>query len=88
MAESSKRKRRKQHYAESPDHAKPGPKRKQPTRWKVTQERVEAIASRRWWRGCGRKRKFPSREAAFEKNCAVYECHYCGWYHRATVHRS
>lgn len=36
------------------------------------------------YRACERKRAYPSREAAYQKGCCVYECVFCGKFHRSS----
>jgi hypothetical protein len=35
------------------------------------------------WKTCERKKKFESADAAFQKGQHVYQCRYCGKWHRS-----
>jgi hypothetical protein len=37
----------------------------------------------RRWKMCERKRKYATREEAFQKGQEVYQCKHCGYWHRS-----
>lgn len=40
-------------------------------------------AALRKWKTCDRKKAYDTREAAFQKGQEVYQCRYCGKFHRS-----